>query len=133
MYFSIQNDTLDYEAIARQYAITYCESYYKLVGGSFYSIDDYISTVRILEVRGDGNAFIFNAYIGFKPVYPQLFGMRMGSGYGSWGIPDDYLFQSRFFLLERSGINWSCNFVKDVFYYPEFNATHGSYFEYYKE
>lgn len=124
----LPTDSTDYETVARDYTGAYVGQFIQTAPDSPYKADDAMVDTRVMEVREDGEAFIFQAHIGFAPAEPDRFGAVMGAGNGSWNEEEKRFYVWRYFCLEKADGGWTGVDLDVLDYYSEYTAIYGDYF-----
>ena len=121
-------DSTDYETIAGEYAGAYVGQFIQADPVSPYKADDAMVNTRVMEVREDGEAFIFQAYIGFAPAEPERFEAVIDAANGNWVEQEKRFYVWRYFCLEKTDGGWSGVDLDVLNYYSEYTAVYGDYF-----
>ncbi len=124
----LPSDSMDYETVARDYAGAYAGQFLQAGPDSPYKAEDAMVETRVMEVREDGEAFIFQAHIGFAPAEPDRFAGVIGAGNGGWNEEQQRFYVWRYFCLEKTDGGWTGVDLDVLNYYSEYTAVYGDYF-----
>ena len=124
----LRSDSTDYETVARDYAGAYVGQFIQAVPESSFKAEEATVETRIMEVREDGEAFIFQAHIGFVPADPDRFAEVVGAGNGGWNEEGQRFYVWRYFCLEKRENGWTGVDLDVLDSYSEYTAVYGDYF-----
>ena len=124
----LASDSTDYETVARDYAGAYVGQFIQTDPKSPYKANDAAVETRVMEVREDGNAFIFQAHLGFSPAEPDRFAGVIGAGSGGWNEEEQRFYVWRYFCLEKTEGGWTGVDLDVLNWYSEYTAVYGEYF-----
>ena len=124
----LPSDSTDYETVARDYAGAYVGQFIQTDPKSPYKANDAAVETRVMEVRDDGEAVIFQAHIGFDPAEPSRFAAVMGAGNGGWNEEEQRFYVWRYFCLEKTEGGWTGVDLDVLNWYSEYTAVYGEYF-----
>jgi hypothetical protein len=124
----LRSDSTDYETVAREYAGAYVGQFIQAIPESSFKAEEATVETRIMEVREDGEAFIFQAHIGFVPADPDRFAEVVGAGNGGWNEEGQRFYVWRYFCLEKRENGWTGVDLDVLDSYSEYTAVYGDYF-----
>ena len=124
----LPTNSTDPEAVAKDYAGAYVGQFIEALQGNPYKAYDATVETRVMEVRKDGNAFIFQAYLGFSPAEPDRFAGVIGAGSGGWNEEKQRFYVWRYFCLEKTEGGWTGVDLDVLNWYSEYAAVYGEYF-----
>jgi beta-lactamase regulating signal transducer with metallopeptidase domain len=124
----LPSDSMDYETVARDYAGAYAGQFLQAGPDSPYKAYEAVVDTRVMEIREDGEAFIFQAHIGFAPAEPDRFAGVIGAGNGGWNEEQQRFYVWRYFCLEKTEGGWTGVDLDVLNWYDEYTAVYGDYF-----
>ena len=127
-FFFLHTDSTEETAVAEEYTAAYIQSFIEALQGNPYKAYEATVKTRVMEVRKDGNAFIFQAYLGFSPAEPDRFAGVMGAGNGGWNEEEQRFYVWRYFCLEKTNGGWTGVDLDVLNWYSEYTAVYGEYF-----
>ena len=126
--FFLPTDSTEPETVARDYAGAYVGQFIEALLGNPYKAYEATVDTRVMEVRDDGEAVIFQAHIGFDPAEPSRFAAVMGAGNGGWNEEEQRFYVWRYFCLEKTEGGWTGVNLDVLNWYSEYTAVYGEYF-----
>ena len=126
--FFLPTDSTEPETVARDYAGAYVGQFIEALMGNPYKAYEATVDTRVMEVRDDGEAVIFQAHIGFDPAEPSRFAAVMGAGNGGWNEEKQRFYVWRYFCLEKTEGGWTGVDLDVLNWYSEYTAVYGDYF-----
>ncbi len=127
-FFFLPTDSTEETAVAEEYTAAYIQSFIEALQGNPYKAYEATVETRVMEVRKDGNAFIFQAHLGFSPAEPDRFAGVMGAGNGGWNEEEQRFYVWRYFCLEKTNGGWTGVDLDVLDWYSEYTAVYGDYF-----
>ena len=126
--FFLPTSNTEPEAVARDYAGAYVGQFIEALLGNPYKAYEATVDTRVMEVREDGEAVIFQDHIGFDPAEPSRFAAVMGAGNGGWNEEEQRFYVWRYFCLEKTNGGWTGVDLDVLDWYSEYTAVYGDYF-----
>ena len=123
--FLLVTDGTEPEAVAEEYVEAYIHPFTEALVGNRYAASSVVSETEVLEVREDGNAFIFRARLGFHPRHRGWFKTLMGGDSVVWNEKEKRMYLTLCFCLEKGDDGWMGRELPD---YDAYAAEHGSWF-----
>lgn len=126
--FLLVTDGTEPEAVAEEYVDAYIHPFTEALVGNRYAASSVVSETEVLEVREDGNAFIFRARLGFHPRHRGWFKTLMGGDSVVWNEKEKRMYLTLSFCLEKGDDGWMGRELPELTDYETYTALHGSWF-----